>query len=321
LNFFGIPFGLAGLGGIWFVAAEKRLVPSLVGDALLALAALVWLVVLAAYLRYVRSERGAFQADLLDPVAGPFASLAVIVPMPLAELGIAPHAPVTGRVLVDAFIALTALAGAWFTGQWIYGGLELDRFHPGYYLPTVTGGLIASNAAAAVGQPRLAEVMLGYGTICWIVLGSLILGRLLFRPFLPTPLVPTLAIEAAPAALASIAYLEISGGRVDAFAAFLAGYGLLMVVAQVRLLPAFARLSFAPSFWAFAFSWATVGTATMLWIDALGSHPAYAYLVLAAVTMLIATIAARTVVALSRRELLPTSGPANPTTPAGGSLG
>jgi hypothetical protein len=41
----------------------------------------------AAYLRYVRSERGAFQADLLDPVGGPFASLAVIVPMLLAELG------------------------------------------------------------------------------------------------------------------------------------------------------------------------------------------------------------------------------------------
>jgi tellurite resistance protein len=307
LNFFGIPFGLAGLGEIWFVAAKKGLVPNMVGDALLAMAALVWLVVLAAYLRYVRSERGAFTADLLDPVAGPFVSLAVIVPMLLAGQGIAPHAPGAGRVLVDAFIALTALAGAWFTGQWIYGGLELDRFHPGYYLPTVAGGLIASGAAAAVGQPRLAEVMLGWGTICWLILGSLILGRLFFRPFLPTPLVPTLAIEVAPAALASVAYRATTGGRVDAFVAFLAGYGLLMVLAQIRLLPAFARLKFAPSFWAFTFSWAAVGTATVSWIDALGSHPAYAYLVLAAVTMLIATIAARTVVALSRRELLPTS--------------
>lgn len=320
MNFFGIPFGLAVLGEIWAVAAETGLVPNVVGDALLALAALVWLVVLAAYLRDVRSERGAFQADLLDPVAGPFASLAVIVPLLLAELGIAPHAPGAGRALVDAFIALTVLAGAWFTGQWIYGPLELDRFHPGYYLPTVAGGLIASDAAAAVGQPRLAEVMLGYGTICWLILGSLILGRLFFRPFLPTPLVPTLAIEVAPAAVASSAYLAITGRRVDAFAAFLAGYGLLMVLVQVRLLPAFARLKFAPSFWAFTFSWAAVGTATMLWIDALHSHPAYAYLVLAAVTVLIGGIAARTVVALSRRELLPTSRPPIPQRPREGRL-
>jgi tellurite resistance protein len=316
LNFFGMPFGLAGLGEVWSVAADTGLVPKVVGDALLALAALGWLVVLAAYLRYVGSKRGAFQADVLDPVAGPFASLAVIVPLLLAELGIAPHAPTAGRALVAVFIALTVLAGGWFTGQWIYGSLELDRLHPGYFLPTVAGGLIASSAAAHVGQQRLAQVMLGYGVICWLILGSLILGRLFFRPFPPPPLVPTLAIEVAPAAVASIAYFSINGDRVDAFAAFLAGYGLLMVLAQVRLLPAFLRLKFAPSFWAFTFAWAAVGTAAILWVDAQQANDTYSYLVLAAVTVLIGGIAVRTVVALSRRELLPTSGPPIPAAPA-----
>jgi tellurite resistance protein len=167
-----------------------------------------------------------------------------------------------------------------------------------------------------VGQRQLAEVMLGYGTICWLIVASLILGRLFFRPFLPAPIAPTLAIEVAPAAVASVAYFAINGGRVDAFAAFLAGYGLLMVLVQVRLLPAFLRLKFAPSFWAFTFSWAAVGTAAVLWIDARQGHAAYTYLVLAAVTLLIGGIAAPTVVALSRRELLPTSGPPTPAAPA-----
>ena len=45
--------------------------------------------------------------------------------------------------------------------------------------------------------------MFGYGMICWLILGSLIMGRLLFRPMLPAALVPTLAIEVAPAAVAS----------------------------------------------------------------------------------------------------------------------
>jgi tellurite resistance protein len=124
--------------------------------------------------------------DLTDPIAAPFASLAVITPMLLAAEGLYPHAPGAGRVLLDVFLTLTVLLGAWFTGQWIYRPVELDNFHPGYFLPTVAGGLIASAGAAEVGQRRLAELMLGLGAVCWLVLGSIILGRLLFRPLLPS---------------------------------------------------------------------------------------------------------------------------------------
>ena len=69
--------------------------------------------------------------------------------------------------------------------------------HPGYFLPTVAGGLVAAGGAAEVGQRRLAEVVFGLGLICWIVLGSILLARLLVRPALPAVLTPTLAIEVA----------------------------------------------------------------------------------------------------------------------------
>ncbi|MHA6758192.1 SLAC1 family transporter [Streptacidiphilus sp. PAMC 29251] len=305
LNFFGMSFGLAGLAGTWVTAAHQGHAPRAVGDVLLALSAAVWLVTLAFYLRYAASGRGRLSADLLDHIAGPFASLAVVTPMLLAAQGLAPHAQTAGRVVVDVFLGLTVLLGGWFTGQWIYGPLELDKLHPGYFLPTVAGGLVASASAAEVGQRRLAEVMLGLGVICWLVLGSMILGRLLFRPALPAPLLPTLAIEVAPAAVASLAYFAINGDRIDIVAAGLAGYGLLMVLAQVRLLPLFLRLKFTPSTWAFTFSWAAVASATLHWIDA--GHPAghlvYTWLVLAAATALVGGIAVRTLIALGRRQL------------------
>lgn len=307
LNFFAMSFGLAGLAGTWLAAAHQGHAPRLVGDLLLALSAAVWLVTVGFYLRYVASGRGRLSADLLDHVAGPFASLAVITPMLLAAQGLAPHAETAGRVVVDVFLALTVLLGGWFTGQWIYGPLELDKLHPGYFLPTAAGGLVASAAAAGVGQRRLAEVMLGLGLICWLVLGSIILGRLFFRPTLPAPLQPTLAIEVAPAAVASVAYFAINGDHVDFFAAGLAGYGLLMVLAQLRLLPLFLRLKFTPSTWAFTFSWAAVATATLHWIDAgrPAGHLVYTWLVLAAATALVGGIAVRTLIALGRRQLLP----------------
>jgi tellurite resistance protein len=57
------------------------------------------------------------------------------------------------------------LLGAWFTGQWIYGPLEFAKIHPGYFLPTVAGGLVASIGAASVGQLRMAQMMFGLGVV------------------------------------------------------------------------------------------------------------------------------------------------------------
>jgi tellurite resistance protein len=312
LNFFGMPFGLASLGVTWLTMADYGRVPQAVDDILLAAAAVAWLIVLAGYLRYILSVRSALVRDLLDPVAAPFASLALITPMLLAADGLYPHAPGASRVLLDVFLVLTALLGAWFTGQWIYGPVQLDTFHPGYFLPTIAGGLIASAGAADVGQRRLAEVMLGLGMICWLVLGSIILARPLLRPLPPGPLLPTLAIEVAPAAVASLAYFALDGNHVNTVAAFLGGYGLLMALAQVRLLPAYMRLPFMPSTWAFTFSWAAVATAATYWLNDLrpGGYRVGEYLVLAAISALIGGIAIRALIAVGRRQLMPRPVPA-----------
>ncbi|MEU2348745.1 hypothetical protein [Modestobacter sp. NPDC049651] len=318
LNLFGIGFGLAGLGEAWTTLAAAGAAPALVGELVLLLSALAWLTVLVAYLRHVAGHRSVLVADLLDPVAAPFASLALITPMLLASVGLHPHVPTAGRVLTDVFLVLTVLLGGWFTGQWMYAPVDLDRFHPGYFLPTVAGGLVAAASAAVVGQQRLAEVMFGLGVVCWVVLGSIILGRLLFRPLLPGPLLPTMAIEVAPAAVASLAWFNLRGEDIDPIAAFLAGYGLLMVLAQLRLLPAYLRLPFMPSTWAFTFSWAAVATTGLVWLEAtdVAGARAWQYVVVTAITLLIGGIAVRTVVALARRRFLPAP-PAPPVAPVG----
>src|ERR1700728_1538988 len=85
LNLFGIPFGLAGLGEAWTVLAGERHAPALVGEVILLVAAVAWLAIVAAYLSYLitaaRPAPVSFSADLLDPIASPFASLALIVPV------------------------------------------------------------------------------------------------------------------------------------------------------------------------------------------------------------------------------------------------
>ncbi|MEO6999359.1 MAG: hypothetical protein ABI112_14860 [Terracoccus sp.] len=307
LNVFGMGFGLAGLATSWRIAADLDLSSHWVSDILAAVATVGWAGSVVAYLRYAVATSGALSRDLHDMTAGPFVSLAVITPILLVADGIAPYSQVVAAVVIDVLAVLVLLLGGWFTGFWMRGGTELDRLHPGYFLPTVAGGLVASAGLAEVGQQRFAEVMLGLGLVCWAIIGSMILGRLIFRPPLPDALAPTLAIEVAPAAVASLAHFFANGGQVDFFAAVLAGYGLLMVTAQLPLLPRYLRLSFSLGTWAFTFSWTAVAGATLFWIDStrfVGDRVG-SYLVLAAITGLVGGIAARTVLAAFHGRLLP----------------
>ena len=308
LGAFGIAFGLVGLSGSWRLAAQEGLAPAGVGNTLLATTGVVWLLTLVGYGRYIASTRGALRADLCDDVGSPFASLAVITPTLLAAQGVAPFFPTLGLILVDVFAVLTMVVGGLFIGHWIHEPvMRLSRLHPGYFLPTVAGGLVAAIAAATVGQQTFADLLLGLGLISWLIQGAIIRARLIYAAPLPSYLAPTLAIEVAPPAAASLAYFAINGGHIDRFAAALAGYGVLMVLAQMPLVPRFSRLPFAPSFWSFAFSWAAVASTIIVWmgLERPAGYRAYTYVVLTGVTLLIGTLGVRTLVELARGRYFP----------------
>lgn len=307
LNVFGVGFGLAGLATTWRVADKLDLAPGVIATVLVLVATAAWAVSLAFYVHHVTTGGGSLVQDVQDMTAGPFASLIVIVPLLLAVDGLEPYAPQLARVVVDILIVAVVVVGGLYTGFWMRGGTELDRLHPGYFLPTVAGGFIASAAAAEVGQVRLSQMMFGLGLVCWTIVGSVILGRLVFRPRLPDALAPTLAIEVAPAAVASLALFFSSDGLVTTPIALLAGYGLLMVMAQLPLLPRYLTLPFSLGTWAFTFSWAAVASAGLFWITAEQPPGAklLSYLLLTAITMLVVAVATRTVVAMAQRTLLP----------------
>ena len=306
-NVFGTSFGLVGLAECWHSASERGLISSVVPDVLLILAALTWAASVVAYVVSAARHRGSFRRDLTDATLAPFLSLAWIAPMLLVALGLAQRTPTLAEVLVDVLILLVVVHGSWFTGQLFYGDYVFAQLHPGYFLPTVAGGLVAAAAAGATGQQRLGVVMLGFGLICWAILGSLLFARLVIGPMLSDPLIPTIAIEVAPAAVATNGYIVLNGGRIDLFVELLAGYGVLMALAQLRMLPKFFSLKFGPGFWAFTFAWAAVANAALFWIAETGpaGEDALAWLVLLLITVLIGGIAARSVLALSRGHYFP----------------
>jgi len=130
-----------------------------------------------------------------------------------------------------------------------------------------------------------------------------------FRPMLPAALIPTLAIEVAPPVVAGNTYFILTGGRVDLFAYILAGYAVLMVLVQLRLVPVYLKLTFTPGFWGFTFSYAALAGFALHWTAMM--HPLAApflgYAVLVAITFFIGGIAVHTLVALGQGKLLPAS--------------
>ena len=151
-SLFTIALGLAGLGQAWHAAQSVLGVSAAVSDAIFALAAVAWLVLVAAY-----AAQGWRQvlADLRDPVLGPFVPVAAITAMILggALAAAVPAAVAAGRVLVVIFLVVTVLIGGWLTGQWIADRLDQDSMHPGYFLPTVAGNPLAGQPPADHDRP------------------------------------------------------------------------------------------------------------------------------------------------------------------------
>jgi tellurite resistance protein len=311
-NVFGIAFGLSGLAEAWDVAARGTAIPAAVADVLWIVAAVVWLASLALYLTdVVRGQR--LRTELSDPVFAPFVAVAAIVPMLLGG-ALTEHARAAGVGLFVAALVATVLLGAWLTGTWILGDLRLEQWHPGYFLPTVAGGLLASGTAASTGLPGLGWLMFGYGVVCWLVLGSILLTRLFTQPRLPLGLVPTMAIEVAPPVVAGAAWFALDGGVADPVAIAIAGYAGLMVLVQLRLVPLYRTVPFGLGWWAFSFSYCAVVVDGLRWLAAARTPDLtpWSAVLLAVASAAILALVVRSVTAVARGTFLPRPRPTPP---------
>lgn len=303
-NLFGVAFGTAGLAQCWAVARHTVGAAEWPANAFWILSAALWLVTTPAYVRNV-AVQGRLRTELPDPTMGPFTSLAAITLMPLG-VALAGHARGAGEAVFLVGLALVVVMGSWLTGLWIREDVRLVKWHPAYFLPTAAGGLLAAGGCAALGWPTAARVMLGYGVVSWLVLGSIILVRLFTQPMLPPPLLPTIAIEVAPPVVAGNSWFAINGGKLDLVAELLGGYAVLMALVQVSMFSVYRREPFGPGYWAFAFSYAAAFTNGVTWlaVEHVGAREPLTYALLAVATCGWVALAGRTVLGLARGTFL-----------------
>jgi len=302
LSSLGIPFGLSGLAGTWTMASVTALAPQFIAEVLWMLAAAAWIAVVANYLWRSRNRGGSIRADLCDPVQGAFASLA-----PTSAMLICTHyaqlLPTAGRIVTGVFMAIALLFGAWFLAQLSTRERSIDAIHAGYLLPTVAAAFIVGQSAGTFGWTLLGEAAIAVGILFWLVLGTIILARMAFRPAPPAALLPTFAIFSAPPAVAGNAWFALNGGRIDLVETMLLGTFVVLILVQLMLLGPYLRLPFTLGFWAFTFTAASSGTYTVHWLTLWGGpgHALWAWLAIGLVTLLIGSIAVRSVALLAAR--------------------
>lgn len=307
VNAFSICFGLAGLAMVWRLAAEHLGAPAAVPGALTVVTLVVWVILLVAYLGRLRQGHTTVTRELTHPVTAPFVAL-----IPITILVLVPELAIwspTVTVWVTAVsVVAVVLLGGWLTGTWLGAGVPETSLHSGYYLPTVAAGLISGTAFAALGYRELGIMAVGLGGICWLLLGSIINNRNIIVESLPPGLIPTMAIDVAPVVVAGSAWFALNDGQPDNAQLLLAGFAVLMVLVQVRLyLSVYRKLAFGMGFWAFTFSYCAVASYALRWLatDPQTWTVALGWVVVAAVTAFLASVAVRSVLALRTGTFFP----------------
>jgi tellurite resistance protein len=251
-SFFGMVLGLVGLGGNWRNAARLWGVPPVIGETIMAVAFVVWAVLILGYAMKWLGHRDAALEEAKHPVQCCFIGL---VPSTTALMGVvlAPHAHALAVAALIVGGAGHVLFSIWRVGDMLQGGREVTTVTPVIYLPSVAGNFITAITAGTLGYPSWGVLFFGAGVFAWLALESVIVNRLFHAQALPVALRPTLGIQLAPPVVAVAAWLANTEGAPELLVQAAWGYGLVQLFLMIRLLPWIMQQPFAPSYWAFTF--------------------------------------------------------------------
>lgn len=259
--FLGAVLGLSGLGQAWRVAATLWGLPVVLGEGILAVAALVWAGLLGLYLLRALREPHAVQAEMLHPVQGGTPALAAVATL-LVALAVLPYARTLAWVLAGLGLAWNLGYSLWHTGQMWQGGRQAQDTVPTLYLPTVAGNFTSAAVLGALGHADWGWLFLGIGVFSWLSLEPLFVQRFWQTPGLPPPQRATLGIQFAPAVVCAMAWLLLAPGATDHWLLMLWGYGLFQLALGLRLWRWLGQQPYSAAYWAYTFgiSAATVTT-------------------------------------------------------------
>jgi tellurite resistance protein len=210
LVWFGMVMGLSGLALAW-LRAQALMGPMAlsVATAIGVVAALVWLILLAATAVRARRYAGALRADLAHPVRHAFVAALVVGALLLCAWGVQLWGPLAG---LDALWRMSAAAELavtlWVLGRWLHEHQEGSppmwaAITPVLFIPVV-GNVVVPLAGWPLGHHAWSMAQLGIGVFFWPLVLVLVLARRAAHSALPTRLLMSWFITAAPPSVVGV---------------------------------------------------------------------------------------------------------------------
>ncbi len=250
--FFGMVLGLSGLGQCWRVAHHLWALPAIIGEIILAFAAMVWGILLIAYIAQVILSPGQVKQEFLHPVQGGTPALLGIATL-LISLAVVPWSHAVALVLAVIGIGWHLGFSLWHTGiMWQGGRIQQDTL-PTLYLPGVAGNFTSAAALGTLGYGQWGWLFLGTGVFSWLAIESPILLRLWDSHPIPPMQRPLLGIQFAPPVVCLMAVMILMPGEVTPWLLMLWGYGLFQLLLGMRLYRWLGQHAFTPAWWAYSF--------------------------------------------------------------------
>ncbi len=244
------PMGLGGVGLAWRQAGISLGAPGAIGEAVLALAALVWLTVVGMQALRALRHTEAFLAELRHPVRVAFAA-APTIGLLILSAAVWPHSPSLGGTIWGIAAALHLLVAMLILRRIVAGRGEPAMLAPPLLIPFV-GNILAPAFGAQMGFVDASWMMFGVGLVLWLAVLPLLLYRLLGGPPIPAALKPTLIILVAPPAVGALALIGLTGAAGGPSLA-LTGVALLFAAVLLSLAAEIVRVPFSLTWWGTTF--------------------------------------------------------------------
>jgi tellurite resistance protein len=292
---FSMIMGSVGLTLAWQRASQVLGAPALVSQILVILSACLMLALTGSYLLKILRHPGAVLEEFNHPIKisfFPAFSISLLL-FSIATLSVSTQ---LSHLLWLMGAGMHLLFTLHVITQWIHHTrFQIAHSTPAWFIPVV-GNILVPIAGVEHGYVEASWFYFAIGLVYWIILKTLIFNRILFHDPLPAKLLPTLFILIAPPAVGFIAWQQLNGGVLDAFARILYYAALFLVLLLLTQWRYFVRLPFFISWWAYTFPLAAFSIASQIMASRLGGpfYTAAAWVSLALVSALVLMLLIRT---------------------------
>ncbi|KQB39877.1 hypothetical protein [Flavobacterium aquidurense] len=256
-SFFAMTLGLAETGNAWRNASSLWNLPFYIGEVLegLAVISFVWWLILYCN-KWIKHRKLAI-TEFNDPVQSSFLALIPesIILMAIAvhiySLSIAVFLFWTGSIL-NLIYGAYKLSGLWTQER------QTEHTTPSLFLTFTASILVNALVAGLLGYTNYGYVLLGIGTISWLIMDSVITQQLTVGG-LGSKTRNFMGIYMAPAVILFVAYQVLCGNNLSIPIVYgLMGYALFIFVAITFAIKWLREQTFAPGYWAYTFGIATL---------------------------------------------------------------